>query len=179
MSIIRTEPVTDENDIRILAEIFDRSLSTDPFYQILLSQYPPGDAKARAIEANVGHLRAGLQSPGGHLFKAVHIRHDVQGNVVEEKIIGFSQWFVGYIDLPKQEPVTTSGKLKEKAEPISEREQVSNVVETTEMVAEPVESKVEPGSPEQDSHFDFYKRVVLPHVNAYIENIRGKKHVCE
>jgi hypothetical protein len=105
MSTIRIMPVTDGNDLLVQAEVFETCISADRFYQILLSQFRPSEARQRVAASSLGHITQAFESSEGHIFKVLNTKLGDDGDVAEERIIGLSQWFIGYISIAKSSPV--------------------------------------------------------------------------
>ena len=167
---IRIEPVRDLDDAPALASIFATAIqhSRDGFYDFVTRYFdePPWEPK---------RIQHGIEDKDNFVFKAVEERQDDMGNVVEEKIVGFSQWFIGYISIPKVEPMNQ--------EPNDEqtRKENTSVALSAAIISEDGSATKETESePSLESEpLDLYDMCVRPMTNAYITFIRGKRHVCK
>ena len=189
---VTVEPVTDPADLPDLASIFDVATiaSTDKFREALMRYVD--DPYKETME----HLQAALSAPSEgnpserhFVFKAVvtvpkHAPEDGKygkGNPggkckippKTEIIVGMAHWTIGYINIPKVD-------LFEQQAASASAVASAPTAETT-PIAEPIAVTVETAtaSKPEPEPFDFNAVCRRPVRNAYISQIRGKKHVCK
>ena len=157
-------PVTDPTEIPVLASIFDHALIAggDGFHTIM-ERY----SGHTVYEDTIEKLEKALKNPDEAAFKAVEVTRASNGEVVKEEIVGVSQWFVGFIDLPKHDPFSP---------PSGEAAAVPGLPPVAIPVSEQGASRPETASA-MPREIDFYGTIIRPIVNIYISNIRGKRHV--
>jgi GNAT superfamily N-acetyltransferase len=162
---IRIEPVTDPLLVPELARLTDLALQNDAFHAFS-AQYAPKPVHEETFD----RLYAALKDSNSYIFRALMDAVDENG-LKREQLVGFTQWFVGYLNVPKVDPFA--------------RQQTSNVgghADVTDVaVAEeagsgqlPVDTKAAPEVVSPDPFAILAKETGNCHVKA----IRGKKHVC-
>jgi GNAT superfamily N-acetyltransferase len=165
MSAIHIEPITDEKDFPVCAQLCDDAIASDPF-SFFLEHY--GDQKFR--ESTLAHLRAAAnhENSTDFAFKAVIDESDGSGQTTE-KIVGFSHWYIGYIVLPKVDP------FEERV--VSQR----RAIDTHLALGDGTDVAPVPSSSTNDSLKHRRQALMADHRrqlgNLYISNVRGKKHV--
>jgi GNAT superfamily N-acetyltransferase len=168
MSEIRIEPINDEKDFPICAQLCSDAIAPDPF-SFFLEQY--GDQSL--YESTLNRLRdaASPDNSTDFAFKAVIDEVDGSGQTTE-KIVGVSHWYIGYIVLPKVDPF--------------EMKFVSQAQETgtTDLALEDGNDNPPVPSSVTSNTLKHRRRALMADHrrqvgNLYISNVRGKKHVCK
>ena len=161
------QSVTDPAEIPALARICELAMQGD-----LFGKYHINFTGASFEQASIKAMTEALQTPGGYVFKAVLQSQEEDGSV-KDQIIGASQWYVGYLDIPKVDPFAPKTLLERdetqsanvdmvKGDGQAEAKTTNAVVE---VVSEMTEAMV-------------FKETMRITGNAYVSAIRGKKHVC-
>ncbi|KAK4935304.1 hypothetical protein LTR10_023620 [Elasticomyces elasticus] len=104
------KPVTSEADIPALARLSDIALRPDSLHRFAERYNPPG-----LYQDTVQKLTKSLRDTRGwcHVFKAVLVPEPGSGghdSAAEEIIIGYSQWKLGYAELPETGALSTGVK---------------------------------------------------------------------
>ncbi len=172
-STITIHPVTRPTDLPTLASIFDNALqsSGDAFHTII-DRY----SGQTVFEDTVDKLTKALNNPQSEfVFKAVETTRSSNGDLISEQIVGVSQWFVGYIELPKYDPFSPSPATSQPSE--EAKGEAAGAPPLAIPVSENSDSQINPALIPEPTEIDFYARFIRPMRNIYIAAIRGKRHV--
>ena len=195
-SSVRIEPTTDPSELSALASIFDVAMkaSGDRFYEAMVRYVEdPYIETMKRLQAALSAVIEESPAEQHFLLKAVETspRYSpgdgqisgggnpgglLQEQSTHEKIVGMAHWTVGYIDLPKLDPFeqqAASAATSVSTEPSVETLQLEDPIYVKGETATSTKPEPEP------EPFDFYAVCRKPVRNAYISQIRGKKHVCE
>ncbi len=165
--LLRIEKVTDLQLVPELASLADLALQPDGFHAFANAYGPKS-----IYEETVDRLTAAIEDPRSYVFRAVLARCSEDGTISEE-LVGLTQWYVGYIVVPKTDPFrprvlgTRPGSLLEFTEIAT-----ANTTEEARMVE--MATKIEPGT--SPNPFDAVAREVG---NSHIRAIRGTRHICK
>ncbi|KAK5559794.1 hypothetical protein LTR46_001543 [Exophiala xenobiotica] len=167
------EPVTSESDIPTLAYISDIALKSDGFHAYR-ERYAPLNIYDDCFEK----LTKALRNTRGQsfLFKVVLIPNS-DDEEAEETIIGFSQWKLGYAEVPKVDPFAVKRKPVEDA---GVEQSVSGVVLAEASVeGEQTRTETRPTKEEKPEPFysDPFEESTRKLFNCHLSNIRGKRHL--
>ena len=153
-SSVRIVEVTDLSEIPELARLSDLCIQPDPLHAFL-EKYSGNTV----FDSTASKLTAAINDPNSKVFKAVKPIRSEDGQIVAE-LVGLSQWYVGYLVVPKVDPFAlcdVGGELK----------------------GVPAGSSfVIPDVPKlEDAKADPYSEILRKSGNSYVAAIRGKKHV--
>jgi hypothetical protein len=81
----------------------------DGFYEVM-ARY-----SSSLYEEAMTRLSSSIKSKDDYVFKAIEVTADSGGAVLDEKIVGLTYWFVGFIDIPKVDPFEERNKNSETA----------------------------------------------------------------
>lgn len=201
-SSVRIEPVTDASELSALASIFDvaAKASGDRFHEALM-RYVEDPYRETMKRLQSAHSTPTEKNPAEQhfLFKAVETspRYSpgdgqisggenpgglLQEQPTLEKIVGMAHWTVGYIDLPKIDPFeqqAASAATSVSTEPSVKTVPLEDPIGVKGGIATSTKADLELEPEPEPEPFDFYAICRKPVRNAYISQIRGKKHVCE
>ena len=163
--------VTSLDDAPKLAEIADQALRPDSFYEFVLrfaSITPYQDALKSVTSAVEDKDRS-------QVFKAVAVIQDEDGNTLEEKIVGYSQWYVGYMETIKSTKVVQQGST-----PGLDSGLVLDAAPPMNPIV--ASGTGDPGSEKKrgdEYPFNYFDETFERLRQAYIANVGDKKHICK
>ena len=147
-----------------MARLCDIALEPDPIHEVFCRYKAPGQT---FYKLTMHGLNSAFNDADQHLFKAVEM--DVTGT---EKIIGFSNWFVGYITVPKVDQFAKKERPKS-----TETDDLLGMSKELE-AAKQSEKLQEPGALDEfEAGRKVFENSKVKMTNAMIECIRGKKFV--
>lgn len=163
---LRIEEVTDTEGVRELAELCDLALQSDSIYELFNTHYPSsvlGDAMVKLTDA--------IEDTNSKVFRAMLSASNDDGTT-QDVLVGVTQWYIGYLDVPKVDPFAPKSDTAQSREIAS----VTDVAVSDQSgIATPLPAPIESATSLPDPVSE-HMRVAG---NAYVSAIRGKRHVCE
>ncbi|KIW49867.1 hypothetical protein PV05_11508 [Exophiala xenobiotica] len=171
------KPITSESDIPTLSYLSDLALKPDGFHAYR-ERYAPLNVYDDCFDKLTKAFRNTRAQSA--LFKVVLVPNSDDGEV-EETIIGFSQWKLGYAEVPKVDPFAVKRKPREDA--VVEQSMSGVVVAESSVEGEPPRIETRPTKEEKLKPKPFYsdpfEELARKLFNCYLSNIRGKRHLCK
>ena len=154
--------VTNPSEVPALAELCVLALQPDPFFAFM-ERY-----SGSLYEGTVRKLSAAVEDPCSKVFKAIKPERNAEG-VIEAKLVGLSQWYVGYCVVPKVDPFVPEAEQKK-----DDRLPKGSMFATRDMGGVPLPP---PASVDDEKGRAAVEELMRKSGNAYISAIRGKRHV--
>lgn len=164
---VRIEEVKDKSELLELVHLSVLGLKDDGF-TYWIEKY----GNTSMFEDTMSKMTTAVDDPNSYIFKAILSTEDESGKR-SERLVGLSQWYLGYAEVPKVDPF--AGKT------VSDESTVPEIV--TEIVSSDVkiegDGKIQAKEDKTQSKSDVLEDMMRRKGNAYIGTIRGKKHVCK
>ena len=162
---LRIEEVTDASIVPELAALFDIALQPDSFHECI-KRYGIKSLYDDAVDK----LTIAISDPDQHVFKAVLSKMDNDG-FLKEELVGLTNWYVGYVQIPKVDPFAVR--------PAAKNAEIPEVVAVaTDEGGGPANGILAPEETPKFSSSNALAENSRRAGNAYITAIRGKRHIC-
>lgn len=181
-SHIEIHPITNEDDIPLLASMTDLALLDDGLceFQARYAQTPVYETTRRKL-TNAFHDKQNRY----HMFKAILVPSS-DGQRCEPTIVGYAQWRLGYVETPKMDPFAIkSTAIASGDQPSAFEADASNVTvpektgQQSPTILQAMRQTTAPAREPPPFYSNPDEELSRKVGNAYISAMRGKRHLCK